>query len=69
MDGVTSTLVRRLRGPILSNRRPAALVIAVALGLLLAGVPKASADVNDPLSYYGGPIVHSPTAVIVEVSR
>jgi len=66
MEGVSSGLFRHAWGPISSNKRPVALLIGVACALLLALAPSAAADAGDPLSYYGGPIVHATTGVIVE---
>jgi hypothetical protein len=64
MDEVIRTLVRDLWDRIYSNGRRVAPVIG--LGLVLAGAPAAAADAGDPLSYYGGPVVHSATGVLVD---
>ena len=66
MERVTSALVRHAWGPISSNKRPVALLIGAVCALLLVLAPAAAADTGDPLSYYGGPIVHSSTGVIVD---
>jgi PKD domain len=66
MDGVISTLVRHAWSRISSNSRPVAIVIGPVLALALAGAPAAAADVGDPLSYYGGPVVHAATGVVVD---
>jgi PKD repeat protein len=39
---------------------------AVALGMLSALAPAALADSGDPLAYYGGPVAHSMTSVLVD---
>ena len=41
-------------------------MIGLGLALALAGAPTAAADTGDPLSYYGGPVVHAATGVIVD---
>ena len=64
MEGVISTLVRRARSRISSNRRP--LALAIGFALVLAGTPAAAANMGDPLSYYGGPVVHAATGVVVD---
>ncbi len=66
MDRVIDTFVRRAWGRMSSNSRPVALVIGVALALMLAGAPAAAANAGDPLSYYGGPVVHASTGVVVD---
>ncbi len=66
MERVISTLVRDVWSRISSNRRPVSVVIGLALGLVLAGAPVAVADAGDPLSYYGGPVVHASTGVVVD---
>ena len=66
MERVTSGLVRHGGGRISSNKRPVALLIAAACALSLVLAPAAAGDTGDPLSYYGGPIVHSTTGVIVD---
>jgi PKD domain len=43
----------------------ATLVVWVAVLLALAAAPAARADLGDPLDYYGGPVVHSDTGVVV----
>jgi PKD domain len=49
-----------------SNRRLAAvLVIVAALLVALTAAPAARANAGDPLDYYGGPVVHSVTGVVV----
>ena len=59
-----SPLVRRAWSRIFSNSRPVAIVIGIVLALALA--PVAAADTGDPLSYYGGPVVHAATGVVVD---
>jgi PKD domain len=66
MDRVIRTLVRDLWDRIYSNGRRVAPVIGLGLALVLAGAPAAAADAGDPLSYYGGPVVHSATGVLVD---
>ncbi len=66
MEGVISALVWHAWKRICSNRRPVAVVIGLALALALAGAPAAAANAGDPLSYYGGPVVHAATGVIVD---
>ncbi len=48
-----------------SNIRLVALLGAVALAVMLAGAPAATADTGDPLSYYGGPVGHSMQGIVV----
>jgi hypothetical protein len=64
MDGVIRTLVRHAWRRSSSNSRRVAVLIGFALAL--AGAPGASADTGDPLSYYGGPVVHAATGVLVD---
>ncbi|HTP21946.1 MAG TPA: PKD domain-containing protein [Solirubrobacteraceae bacterium] len=69
MGSVVKTLVRDHWDRISSNGRRLAQVIAgafaFALALALTGAPVAGADAGDPLSYYGGPVVHATTGVVV----
>lgn len=60
------TLIRDLWDRIYSNGRRVAPVIGLGLVLALAGAPTAAADTGDPLSYYGGPVVHAATGVLVD---
>jgi PKD domain len=66
MKGVTSALVRHAWGPLSSNKCPIALLIGAVCALVLVLAPAAIADSGDPVSYYGGPIVHTSTGVVVD---
>jgi len=63
---VIDALVSRARGAMSSNRRPVAFAVGFALVLVLLGAPVAAADAGDPLSYYGGPVVHGATGIVVD---
>ena len=41
-------------------------MVGLALALVLIGAPAAAADAGDPLSYYGGPVVHASNGVVVD---
>jgi hypothetical protein len=58
--------IRPRRRPIASNNRLAALAGAVAVVLALVLAPAARADIGDPLLYFGGPVSHSMTGVVVD---
>jgi PKD domain len=58
--------VRPLRRAAPSNKRPVVvLLIGIAVFVALVAAPAARADVTDPLDYYGGPVVHATTGVVV----
>src|SRR5581483_3921205 len=58
--------IRPGRGPIASNKRLVVFAATLALGLVLAFAPAAAADAGDPLQYFGGPVAHSMTGVVVD---
>lgn len=58
--------IRPGRRPIASNKRLVVVAAAVALGLMLAFAPVATANSGDPLQYFGGPVAHSMTGVVVD---
>src|SRR5581483_11843132 len=58
--------IRPCRRPIASNKRLAAFAGAVAAVLVLAFASAARADIGDPLQYWGGPVAHSMTGVVVD---
>jgi hypothetical protein len=58
--------IRAGRRPIGSNKRLAVLAAALALVLALALASTAAAAPGDPLQYFGGPVAHSMTGVVVD---